>query len=361
MSLLHDDGEDFEALDAALSFVDAYIASPAAVVQDGVSSSDDAMLGDDLDELLRTTLSPSTSSSSGGEFTHEIDTTSRRQLMLPSPLAPLAANMTAPDVAKVKENGRFQGGCRKSHCQAATNAAVATKRVKVNPNRARNERKNELAYLRNKVTQMETELGELHTRHHMGGTALTVGIDYFVSPSGPKESGLALTVANSAPDIPPFWRDMATRQKLRRDKAERENARLKLVLEGQVKLARNFRVKQVLRRYVEADRQVVVWVTSVHSLDEGKSRPFAGLGFAEKGYVVIKRPKSPALVKSGFTVLQMCSLVVPQKAESCAQDATTVGAFTEFALNVIVANATVSQERIENVLLDQALKEPPPP
>ncbi|KAL4145469.1 hypothetical protein PRNP1_013138 [Phytophthora ramorum] len=290
MSLLHDDGEDFEALDAALSFVDAYIASPAAVVQDGVSSSDDAMLGDDLDELLRTTLSPSTSSSSGGEFTHEIDTTSRRQLMLPSPLAPLAANMTAPDVAKVKENGRFQGGCRKSHCQVATNAAVATKRVKVNPNRARNERKNELAYLRNKVTQMETELGELHTRHHMGGTALTV-----------------------------------------------------------------------LRRYVEADRQVVVWVTSVHSLDEGKSRPFAGLGFAEKGYVVIKRPKSPALVKSGFTVLQMCSLVVPQKAESCAQDATAVGAFTEFALNVIVANATVSQERIENVLLDQALKEPPPP
>ncbi|KAL4165848.1 hypothetical protein KRP22_014555 [Phytophthora ramorum] len=239
MSLLHDDGEDFEALDAALSFVDAYIASPAAVVQDGVSSSDDAMLGDDLDELLRTTLSPSTSSSSGGEFTHEIDTTSRRQLMLPSPLAPLAANMTAPDVAKVKENGRFQGGCRKSHCQAATNAAVATKRVKVNPNRARNERKNELAYLRNKVTQMETELGELHTRHHMGGTALTVGIDYFVSPSGPKESGLALTVANSAPDIPPFWRDMATRQKLRRDKAERENTRLKLVLEGQVKLARS--------------------------------------------------------------------------------------------------------------------------
>lgn len=31
---------------------------------------------------------------------------------------------------------------------------------------------------------------------------------------------------------------MATRQKLRREKSERENARLKLVLEGQIKLAR---------------------------------------------------------------------------------------------------------------------------
>jgi hypothetical protein len=112
---------------------------------------------------------------------------------------------------------------------------------------------------------------------------------------------------------------------------------------------------------VELDREVVVWVTSVHSLDEGKSRPFAGLGFAEKGYVVIKQPQAPALVKAGYTVVQMCSLVVPQKAESCSQGPTAVGAFTEFVLNVIAANATVSQERIENVLLDQALKTPSMP
>ncbi|KAJ8571392.1 hypothetical protein ON010_g5444 [Phytophthora cinnamomi] len=102
----------------------------------------------------------------------------------------------------------------------------------------------------------------------------------------------------------------------------------------------NFRVKQVLRRYVEADREVVVSLSSVHSLDDSKSRLFAGLGFAEKSYVVIKRPKSLALQKGGFTVLQMCSLVVPQKADSCEQDATAVGAFTEFVLNVIVANTT---------------------
>ncbi|EEY64933.1 M96 mating-specific protein family [Phytophthora infestans T30-4] len=427
-----DDYDGFEALDAALSFVDAYISIPS--------------------------------------------------FELPTPLAPLKANFRAPDVANVKENGRFRvaGGCRKSHCQAAldTEKNKPKKRIKVNPNRARNERKNELAYLRNKVKQMETELGE----------------------------HIPLTASNN-PDIPPFWKDMATRQKLRREKAERENARLKLVLEGQIKarsleallqkrvrqqvsecaghlgkvgdqgrtldfladkstfdalltsvdaafhevdqvFATNglisnetsshdarmregangmyldisstkllpfsqdtvgatvwshfnstekhrgnlyekavkkldtkddtvmedfkmeflgkstradFRVKQVLRRYNEAERQVVVWVTSVHSLDEGKTRPFAGLGFAEKGYAVIKQPTSPALLKAGFTVLQMCSLVVPQKAESCIGDATSVGAFTEFVLNVIVANTTVSQERIENMLLDQALKGAPPP
>ncbi|ETP39788.1 hypothetical protein F442_12771 [Phytophthora nicotianae P10297] len=512
--LLPDDDANFEALDAALSFVDAYISSPAAngeaesVQQQDGSSSDDAMLGDELDELLRATLSPSpsTSSTSGGEFTSA--ETQREQLVLPSPLAPMTTNLKAPDVVKVKENGRLRvpGGCRKSHCQAVpdTSEDKPKKRIKVNPNRARNERKNELAYLRNKVKQMETELGELHRHHRIDNNcALTEQTEAGQS----NQSVLALTGANST-DVPPFWRDMATRQKLRREKAERENARLKLVLEGQIKLARSmeallqkrarqqvsecaghlgkigaqgrtldfladkrtfdalltsvdaayhevdqvfatnglidcetpnhdarmregangmyldinstkllpfskdtvgatvwnhfkgtekhrgnlyekaakkldntdgtvmedfkmefigkttradFRVKQVLRRYIEAERQIVVWVTSVHSLDEGKTRPFAGLGFAEKGYAVIKQPKSQALLKAGFTILQMCSLVVPQKAESCIRDATSVGAFTEFVLNVIVANTTVSQERIENMLLDQALKGSPLP
>ncbi|KAF4035427.1 hypothetical protein GN244_ATG12566 [Phytophthora infestans] len=502
-----DDYDGFEALDAALSFVDAYISIPSVsgeaepIQQPDGSSSDDAILGDELDALLRATLSPSSSTSStpGGELeTHQ------EKFELPTPLAPLKANFRAPDVANVKENGRFRvaGGCRKSHCQAAldTEKNKPKKRIKVNPNRARNERKNELAYLRNKVKQMETELGE-HIRHHRIDTSSA-----YATHSATNQSAQALTASNN-PDIPPFWKDMATRQKLRREKAERENARLKLVLEGQIKarsleallqkrvrqqvsecaghlgkvgdqgrtldfladkstfdalltsvdaafhevdqvFATNglisnetlshdarmregangmyldisstkllpfsqdtvgatvwshfnstekhrgnlyekavkkldtkddtvmedfkmefmgkstradFRVKQVLRRYNEAERQVVVWVTSVHSLDEGKTRPFAGLGFAEKGYAVIKQPTSPALLKAGFTVLQMCSLVVPQKAESCIGDATSVGAFTEFVLNVIVANTTVSQERIENMLLDQALKGAPPP
>ncbi|KAL3670586.1 hypothetical protein V7S43_003778 [Phytophthora oleae] len=516
--LLPDDDAAFEALDAALSFVDACIASPASNSggasapaqgpghQEG-SSEDGAMLGDELDELLRVTLSPapSTSSTSGGESGE----THRNPLVLPSPLSPMTSNLKPPEVAKIQENGRLRGGgCRKSHCQPVNDAPAdgkPKKRVKVNPNRARNERKNELAYLRNKVQQMETELDELHRHHRIGSNnALTTAQ---ATEDKTKVSALVLTGINAlnGADTPPFWRDMATRQKLRREKTERENARLKLVLEGQIKLARSmetllqkrarqqvsecvdhlgkndaqgctldfladkrtfdallgsveaayhevnevfatnglidsetpirdarmregangmyldissnkllpfskdavgaavwnhfkgagkhrgnlyekvaknidsaddtvmedfkmefmgkttradFRVKQVLRRYVKIDREVVVWVTSVHSLDEAKVRPFAGLGFAEKGYVVIKRPTSPALVKGGFTVLQMCSLVVPQKAENCSQDATVVGAFTEFVLNVIVANTAVSQERIENLLLDQALKQP---
>ncbi|KAG6613784.1 M96 mating-specific protein family [Phytophthora cinnamomi] len=510
MALLQDT-DDLDVLDAALSFMDAYMASaaPASGHRRGDSSEEDVMsLGGDLDELLMATLSPS-SGESRDEPSALDDARARRHRVLPSPLAPLATNVQAPDVAGVKGNGRLRGGCRGSTCQAACVDADATKdkakkRAKVNPNRARNERKNELAYLRTKVKQMEIELGALHQRHRGGSTALTV------QPTAPLQAkppaAVALVQSNSASSagtLPPFWRDMATRQKLRREKSERENARLKLVLEGQIKLARsmesllqkrarqqvsecagylcpngaqgrtlefladkstfdallasidaaylevdevfaatgladsetpsrdarmregangmyldinsnkllpfsmeavgtavwnhfkgadkhrgafyekaakalessddtvmedfkmefmgkttraNFRVKQVLRRYVEADREVVVSLSSVHSLDDSKSRLFAGLGFAEKSYVVIKRPKSLALQKGGFTVLQMCSLVVPQKADSCEQDATAVGAFTEFVLNVIVANTTVSQERIENVLLDQTLK-----
>ncbi|KAK1935845.1 hypothetical protein P3T76_010539 [Phytophthora citrophthora] len=497
--LLPDDDAAFEALDAALSFVDACIASPAnngalAPGQKEGSSEDDMMLGDELDELLRVTLSPapSSSSTSGGESAD----THRNPLVLPSPLSPMATNLKPPDVVKIQENGRLRGGgCRKAHCQPVNDATAdgkPKKRVKVNPNRARNERKNELAYLRNKVKQMETELDELH-RHHRIGSSNAITAAQTAEEKKTEVSTLALTGINAVngDHIPPFWRDMATRQKLRREKTERENARLKLVLEGQIKLARSmesllqkrarqqvsecvehlgknraqgstldfladkstfdalldsveaayrevdqvfatnglidsetpsrdacmregangmyldisnnkllpfskdavgaavwnhfkgtgkhrgnlyekvaknidsaddtvmedfkmeftgkttradFRVKQVLRRYVEIDREVVVWVTSVHSLDEARVRPFAGLGFAEKGYVVIKRPKSPALVNGGFTVLQMCSLVVPQKAENCSQDATVVGAFTEFVLNVIVANTAENAE-----------------
>ncbi|KAG7395759.1 hypothetical protein PHYBOEH_003194 [Phytophthora boehmeriae] len=232
MALLLQD-EDLEALDVALSFVDTCTASPVDSTRASLSDSaphsetelspaaseDDAMqLGEELNELLMSTLLPSAS-----DMMIEFQPPTP-QYVLPTPLAPLTTNISASDAAELKENGRMRGGCRAAQCRTAVPANKKPKRVKVNPNRARDERKHELAYLRNKVRQMETELGELHRRHRLGSTA--------------------------------------------------------------------------------------------------------GL---------------------------ITAIVVPQKADRCAQDATTVGAFTEFALNVIVANATVSQEMIENVLLDQAL------
>lgn len=475
--------DDQDALYAALSFVDAFLSSDEVSPGHVEGSTPEESEDDALEALLPTGAST----------------------LLPSPLSPLKINFGLLDTTALNEKGRLRGGCRASMCEAVPSTPGKTKRrKKVNPNRARNERKNELAYLRSKVRQLETELNGLRSRYRTGNSTTQ---RLALTPL--EESAPAVlasdTTAPLASGLPPFWRDMATRQRLRRDKSERENARLKLVLESQVKLAQSleallkkrakqqlsecegcvadksgsqgrtldfladkstfetllasvdaayceldevfsanglldsespsrdacmregingmfldissnkllpfskqavatavwnhfkggekhrgnlyekaakelgttadtimedfkmeflgktsradFRVKQVLRRYedVEHDREVVVWVTSVHSLDENKPRPFAGLGFAEKGYVVIKRPTSPALLEGGYSMLQMCSLVVPQKTERCVQDASAVGAFTEFVLNVIAANVTTSQEMIENGLLDDAL------
>ncbi|KAH7459604.1 uncharacterized protein KRP23_15163 [Phytophthora ramorum] len=116
----------------------------------------------------------------------------------------------------------------------------------------------------------------------------------------------------------------------------------------------DFRVKQVIRRFVETDKQVVVWVSIGQALDPTNS-PFSSFGFVDKGYVVTRRPTSIPPGHGDFTVLQMCSLVSPQMATGCRIDMTAAGDFTEFVLNVTAANTTFSNELIENVLLDQAL------
>uniref|UniRef100_M4C2D1 M96 mating-specific protein family n=1 Tax=Hyaloperonospora arabidopsidis (strain Emoy2) TaxID=559515 RepID=M4C2D1_HYAAE len=110
-----------------------------------------------------------------------------------------------------------------------TPSGKVKKRVRINPNRARDNRKNELAYLRNKVRQMENQLLFLRRQSTdsknvvVTKTAAKVTVD---SPIG----------------MPPVWRDMALTQQQRREKAERENARLKLVLESQLKLAKSMEV-----------------------------------------------------------------------------------------------------------------------
>ncbi|RLN87897.1 hypothetical protein BBJ28_00010355 [Nothophytophthora sp. Chile5] len=117
-------------------------------------------------------------------------------------------------------------------------------------------------------------------------------------------------------------------------------------------MAADFRIKQVIRRYTEADRQVVVWVSRAQALEQAKA-PFSNFGFLEKGYVVIKRPQG----HSDFSILQTCCLISPHMTEDGSFDLNAVGAFTEFVLSFMVASITASQQLIENVLLDQSLQQ----
>ncbi|CAI5728607.1 unnamed protein product [Hyaloperonospora brassicae] len=115
-------------------------------------------------------------------------------------------------------------------------------------------------------------------------------------------------------------------------------------------LAADFRVKQVVRRYIEDDRQVVVWVSIASALENSKS-PFASFGFREKGYVISKRVRG----RDDFSMFQTCCLVSPEMSGAGSFDLSTVGTFTEFVLGFMFATITSSQQLIESMLMDQSL------
>ncbi|KAG2774107.1 hypothetical protein Pcac1_g15013 [Phytophthora cactorum] len=115
----------------------------------------------------------------------------------------------------------------------------------------------------------------------------------------------------------------------------------------------DFRVKQALRRHVEPDRQVVVWVSKAEAVEQQVSA-YSNFAFIDKGYVVVKRPTFPDHSQTASTLLQICCLISPQMMRGCVLDVKTAGAFTEFVLSVMVASITATQELVESMLLEEA-------
>jgi len=93
------------------------------------------------------------------------------------------------------------------------------KKVPANPNRVRDEAQYELAFLREKVAEMEQQLRNLHLNTPSSNAAALV------------------SVPRSLPPVPRVWQDMASRQRRRRDDALRENVRLRLIVERKRKMA----------------------------------------------------------------------------------------------------------------------------
>ncbi|KAG6613747.1 M96 mating-specific protein family [Phytophthora cinnamomi] len=124
------------------------------------------------------------------------------------------------------------------------------------------------------------------------------------------------------------------------------------------KTTAEFNVKQILRRYVEEDRVVVVWRSHIEPLEFSNKR-FAGIHFQEKGYVVIK-PRAHSYDSTDdddFTLVQTCYIITPDLSDQTLNEDAKTGALTEFVLSSTAANISASNEMIENVLLDQALQQ----
>ncbi|KAI9995946.1 hypothetical protein PInf_013124 [Phytophthora infestans] len=71
----------------------------------------------------------------------------------------------------------------------------------------------------------------------------------------------------------------------------------------------DIKVKQVVRRYVETDRDVVIWISHV-SPTEIKHKMLRGLTYHLRGYALTKRsPASTLHVDRELSQLQFCSLI----------------------------------------------------
>lgn len=113
----------------------------------------------------------------------------------------------------------------------------------------------------------------------------------------------------------------------------------------------NFRVKQILRRHVEATRVVVVWRAVIEAF-EFSSEPVSGIRFCECGYIVIKQPQT---IAGRHTLLQTCYIFTPDFSDD-ELNHPRIGALTDFVLTSTAANISSTHQMIENVLLEQALR-----
>ncbi|KAG7391202.1 hypothetical protein PHYPSEUDO_005563 [Phytophthora pseudosyringae] len=113
------------------------------------------------------------------------------------------------------------------------------------------------------------------------------------------------------------------------------------------------RVKQIIRRYVEPDREVVVWVATIAPI-EIKRKAFAGLTSHHRNYAVIKRAKASTAERE-LSLLKLVAHVMLDTEEGTVYDPKYIRALTDFLLSNAADNVKADQELIENVLMDKTL------
>jgi hypothetical protein len=134
-----------------------------------------------------------------------------------------------------------QGGFNEDMAATAVQNRDELKKSKKlwNPNKARDERRDEILYLRNKVSELEIQLDNVKRKRPRVESGLT---EQTHSIPPPLQQGASI-VEHSRQDVHPavveVWKAIASRQSDARTQAERENIRLKLVLEQQIKLAKS--------------------------------------------------------------------------------------------------------------------------
>ncbi|KAG3101642.1 hypothetical protein PI124_g11001 [Phytophthora idaei] len=113
----------------------------------------------------------------------------------------------------------------------------------------------------------------------------------------------------------------------------------------------DFRIKQVFRRYREADRVVIAWRSYIDPA-EFKGQKLEGFRFQEKGSCVIRHPKLHA-ASNEFTLLRIWHVITPETlANTNGTSSQFVQELTDFVLGGSSSASTV--QMIENMLIEQS-------
>ncbi|POM60867.1 M96 mating-specific protein family [Phytophthora palmivora] len=230
MAFLSEDDDAMRAFEAVLHFVEDF--------SEDETSSAAPLLDGSINREFSTTNGPEMPSNGAPNFDHtkSVIMSSKQSVTQPN------CNGTAPRPVSevVKARRRAADNARKRMLRKAG--------VYGDPNRARNERRLEIAYLREKVGHLETELQTLQERKGGANVAVLATQHKTITSTNSSE------VQGSS-----IWKGFASRQKTRREKAERENVRLKLVLEGQIKVAKS--LESLLQK--RAQQQIAECSTSI--------------------------------------------------------------------------------------------------
>ncbi|GMF17916.1 unnamed protein product [Phytophthora lilii] len=199
--------------------------------------------------------------------------------------------------------------------------------VYADSNRVRNGRTREIAFLREQMEKLQIDLETLKKQKGKHSSTCT-------EAGQTQQRDAAQTSRN-----PKMWQAVLDIQRRRREEAENENIRLKLIVERQRRVAdsmssmlqkrasglpytiveeftkelfsrsshADIKVKQVIRRYVEPDRDIVIWVARV-SPAEIKHKMLSGLTYQHRGYAVTKR-SAASTPDHEVSQLQCCSMI----------------------------------------------------
>ncbi|OWZ01627.1 hypothetical protein PHMEG_00026948 [Phytophthora megakarya] len=111
-------------------------------------------------------------------------------------------------------------------------------------------------------------------------------------------------------------------------------------------------VKQVIRRYVEEDRDIVIWVCRAVPI-EIKHKLLQGLTYHLQGYAVTKR-SAESTPDREMAVLQLCYFVSLDADVRCS--ATNLRDLITFLVTTVARNIQAHRERIENALIDREVR-----